>query len=94
MTPSFGMLTTYPPTQCGLATFVELLSDGAGLLVPQGDAPAIGRALRRLLTEPGLADTTAAAARAIAPTLLWPAVAAQYIGAGHALAMKRRESVA
>jgi glycosyltransferase involved in cell wall biosynthesis len=73
---------------------VELLSDGAGLLVPQGDAPAIGRALRRLLTEPGLADTTAAAARAIAPTLLWPAVAAQYIGAGHALAMKRRESVA
>jgi hypothetical protein len=70
MTPSFGMLTTYPPTQCGLATFVELLSDGAGLLVPQGDAPAI------------------------APTLLWPAVAAQYIGAGHALAMKRRESVA
>jgi CTP:molybdopterin cytidylyltransferase MocA len=75
MTPSFGMLTTYPPTQCGLATFAQALvthlrSDGAGLLVPQGDAPAI------------------------APTLLWPAVAAQYIGAGHALAMKRRESVA
>ncbi len=72
---------------------VELLSDGAGLLVPQGDAPAIGRAVRRLLTEPDLATTTAAAARAIAPTLLWPAVAAQYVAVGHELAA-RSKSVA
>jgi glycosyltransferase involved in cell wall biosynthesis len=73
---------------------VELFSDGAGLLVPQGDAPAIGHALRRLLTEPGLAAATAAAARAIAPTLLWPAVAAQYIDVGLGLAGLGRRSVA
>lgn len=73
---------------------VELLSDGAGLLVPQGDAPAIGRALRRLLTEPALAASTAGAARAIAPTLLWPAVVAQYIEVGLELAELRTRSVA
>jgi glycosyltransferase involved in cell wall biosynthesis len=73
---------------------VELLSDGAGLLVPQGDAQAIGHALRRLLTEPDLAATTAAAARAIAPTLLWPAVAAQYIDVGLGLAGLGTRSVA
>jgi polysaccharide biosynthesis protein PslF len=72
---------------------VELLSDGAGLLVPQGDAPAIGRAVRRLLTEPDLADSAVGAARGIAPTLLWPAVAAQYIAVGHELAA-RAKSVA
>ncbi|MGB8020045.1 MAG: glycosyltransferase [Candidatus Nanopelagicales bacterium] len=73
---------------------VELLSDGAGLLVPQGDAPAIRGALRRLLTQPLLAEDTARAARALAPTLLWPAVAAQYIGVGHELAATRTRSVA
>lgn len=73
---------------------VELLSDGAGLLVHQGDAHAIGHALRRLLTEPGLADKTAGAAQALAPGLLWPAVAAQYIGLGHELAATHTKSVA
>lgn len=73
---------------------VELLSDGAGLLVPQCDAPAIGRAVRRLLTEPDLAAATAAAARAIAPTLLWPAVAAEYIAAAQRIASPLTTSVA
>lgn len=73
---------------------VELLTGGAGLLVPQGDAPSIGVALRRLLTEPDLAHATAAAARAIAPTLLWPAVAAQYVGAGLELVSQGSRSVA
>jgi polysaccharide biosynthesis protein PslF len=31
---------------------VELLADGAGLLVPHGDPGAITAALRRVLTEP------------------------------------------
>jgi glycosyltransferase involved in cell wall biosynthesis len=69
---------------------VELLSGGAGLLVPQGDAPAIHRALRRLLTEPLLAAQAAAAARALAPSLLWPAVAASYIGVARSLASPDR----
>ena len=41
---------------------VELLSGGAGLLVPHGDGPAIGDALRRVLTEDGLSDRMAAQA--------------------------------
>ena len=41
----------------------ELLGEGSGLLVPHGDADAIATALRRLLTDPGLAARTAAVAR-------------------------------
>lgn len=58
---------------------VELLSGGAGLLVPRRDPAAIAAALRRVLTEPGLAGSMAAASRAVAPSLLWSAVAEQYV---------------
>lgn len=57
---------------------VELLADGAGLLVPQCDGAAIGAAVHRVLTEPELSEDLAAGAARIAPTLLWPAVAEQY----------------
>jgi polysaccharide biosynthesis protein PslF len=57
---------------------VELLSGGAGLLVPQYDGAAIGAALLRVLTEPGLAAQMTSAADDLAPSLLWPAVADQY----------------
>jgi glycosyltransferase involved in cell wall biosynthesis len=57
---------------------VELLSGGAGLLVPQRDPAAIATALRRVLTEPGLADRMAATSRGLASALLWPEVARQY----------------
>jgi glycosyltransferase involved in cell wall biosynthesis len=73
---------------------VELLSGSAGLLVPQGDAAAIAGALRRLLREPDLAEATAGAARAIAPSLLWQAVADQYVEVGRRLAADRTRSVA
>ncbi|MEO7125918.1 MAG: glycosyltransferase [Nakamurella sp.] len=56
----------------------ELLSTGAGLLVPRHDPSAIAHALRRVLTEPGLAKTMADEAQRLAPALLWPAVVAQY----------------
>ena len=39
---------------------VELLPDGPGLVVPQRDPAALAGALRRVLTEPGLADRMAA----------------------------------
>jgi glycosyltransferase involved in cell wall biosynthesis len=58
---------------------VELLADGPGLVVPQRDAQALAAALRRVLTEPGLADRMAASAVTVAPTLLWSAVAQQYL---------------
>jgi glycosyltransferase involved in cell wall biosynthesis len=56
----------------------ELLASGAGLLVPRRDPQAIADALRRVVTEPGLASRMRAEAERLAPTLRWPAVATQY----------------
>jgi len=64
---------------------VELLSSGAGILVARQDPEAIAAALRRVLTEPGVAAPMAATARALAPALLWPAVAGQYVALGRVL---------
>ena len=64
---------------------VELLSSGAGILVARQDPEAIGAALRRVLTEPGVAAPMAATARVLAPALLWPAVAGQYVALGRVL---------
>jgi polysaccharide biosynthesis protein PslF len=57
---------------------VELLPDGPGLVVPQRDPAALAGALRRVLTEPGLADRMAAQAVLKAPELFWGAVAERY----------------
>jgi glycosyltransferase involved in cell wall biosynthesis len=57
---------------------LELLSHGSGLVVPQGDPDALGTALRRVLTEPGLAESLAAQAALQAPELFWGAVATRY----------------
>ncbi len=57
---------------------VELLSSGAGLLVDRQDPAGIAAALRRVMTEPGLARAMAVEANRIAPDLLWPAVADRY----------------
>jgi polysaccharide biosynthesis protein PslF len=63
---------------------VELLSDGAGLLVPQKSPAAIAAALRTLLTQPDLAAGMTRAAGATAPELLWSAVGERYLDlAGH-----------
>jgi glycosyltransferase involved in cell wall biosynthesis len=56
----------------------ELLADGVGLLVPRHDAAAIASALRRVLTEPGLAGELADRATAAAAGTGWPAVAERY----------------
>src|SRR5271157_3421042 len=48
---------------------VELLASGAGIVVDHDDPDALARALRRLLTEPNLAATTAAEAARLAPTM-------------------------
>lgn len=58
---------------------VELLSGGAGLLVPRRDPVALAEALDRVLTVPGVADAMAATAHRLADSLLWPAVAGQYL---------------
>ena len=67
-----------PVVSTGFPHARELLSGGAGLIVGRRDPAAIAAALRRVLTEPGLADGMTAAARALAPDLLWSAVATRY----------------
>ena len=57
---------------------IELLADGTGILVPQRDPAALEAALRRVLSEPGLAEELAEQAARKAPELLWAAVADRY----------------
>ena len=58
---------------------VELLGDGAGMVVPHRDPAAIAAALRTVLTQRDVAARRwREAAAPTAPQLLWPAVADQY----------------
>jgi len=57
---------------------VELLGGGAGLLVERQDPAGIMGALHRVLTEPGLSARMSRHSAALAPQLLWPAVARSY----------------
>jgi glycosyltransferase involved in cell wall biosynthesis len=56
----------------------ELLSHGAGLVVPQGDVSAMAAALECVLYEPGLRAQMGEAARREATVLLWPSIGAAY----------------
>lgn len=69
---------------------IELLTDGPGLVVPQRDPVALESALRRVLSEPGLADTMSARAVQKAPDLLWGAVAGRYRQIAEALVSAAR----
>ncbi|MEV8444070.1 glycosyltransferase [Actinosynnema sp. NPDC051121] len=68
---------------------VELLAGGAGLVVPHRDPVAIAAALRRVLTDPGLAAGMGERARRLAPSVSWPAVARSYRGLSEHLAATR-----
>jgi polysaccharide biosynthesis protein PslF len=57
----------------------ELLSAGAGLLVPQQDPVAMAAALRTLLTRPDVAAGMTRVAGVAAPDLQWAAVAEHYL---------------
>lgn len=57
---------------------LELLGEGAGILVPHEDPDAIAAALRTLLTEPAAAARAAALARRQAPPLYWENVGQVY----------------
>ena len=57
---------------------VELLADGAGLVVPQRDPAAMEAALRRVLSEPGLPGRWPSRRRARRPSCCGPAVAGRY----------------
>jgi glycosyltransferase involved in cell wall biosynthesis len=66
---------------------VELL--GAGLLVERQDPAGIAQALRRVLTEPGLSARMGGYSAALAPRMLWPAVAHSYRELASELTMTR-----
>ncbi len=57
---------------------VELLSSGAGIVVPQRDTVALANAIRSVLSHPDRAAAMAAEARRLAPDLSWTAVAGRY----------------
>ena len=61
---------------------------------PRGIPSAISEALRTLLTDPALTAEMAATSRSLAPGLLWPAVAEQYIAVGEDLVAEGARSVA
>ena len=63
--------TTFPHS-------VELLTDGAGVLVAHGDPAALTEALRAVLTDPVTARRMARAAGRIAEGWDWPTVARRY----------------
>lgn len=58
---------------------VELLGSGAGTVVAHDDPDALVAALRRLLTDSQVAESMAAEARGLAPTIAWPVVADAYV---------------
>lgn len=57
---------------------LELLSDGAGIVVPHRDPVSIAEALRRVIGTKEVAASMSRAASAAAPGLRWSAVAGQY----------------
>ncbi len=57
---------------------IELLSTGAGIVVPHDDPEAMKSALRSLLTDSALAEQMADIAESIGSTLFWPVVATSY----------------
>ena len=57
---------------------VELLSGGAGITVPHGDAGALSAALRRLLTDQRLTSHMGREARQIADGWYWPTIGRRF----------------
>jgi glycosyltransferase involved in cell wall biosynthesis len=68
---------------------VELLSSGAGIVVPRRDPQALANAIHHALSSPRLLASMSDEARRLAPTLAWPSVAARYVALGEALLTRR-----
>lgn len=72
---------------------VELLGSGAGVVVAHGDVAALRDAIRRVITDRGLAAEIAAEATRVAPSLSWDAVARQYSALAHRVRDRVRATV-
>lgn len=64
---------------------IELLSSGAGIIVPHKDPVALAGAIRSIVTDAELLASMTAEARRLAPSLSWSAVADQYASLAGAL---------
>jgi glycosyltransferase involved in cell wall biosynthesis len=73
---------------------VELLGDGPGLLVPHKNPVALAKAVRRILTERGLAARLTSRAATMPSTPQWPAVAERYDALAQALLAQRPAALA
>ncbi len=69
---------------------VELLSTGAGVVVPHGDVVALAAAIRRVVTVPSVLASMASEAKRLAPSMTWDAVGRQYQLVGHDIARPRQ----
>ena len=69
---------------------VELLSSGAGMVVPHSDSTALGAALNLFFTEPGRAAAMAREAGRLAPGFGWPAVGRQYADLAESLLVRSK----
>lgn len=65
---------------------VELLGDGAGIVVPHGDQQALVQAIAAVTGDAAVRQDLTAQARSIAPSLSWTAIAGQYARAAAELA--------
>ena len=72
---------------------VELLADGAGVVVPHRDPAALARAIVRVVTRPDLTRSMSIAAEQLAPRHSWPAVAANYVNLASRVGMSASEAV-
>lgn len=64
---------------------IELLSSGAGMIVPRRDPRALAEAIYHVLSSPRLLASMSEEARRLAPTLAWSSVAARYAVLGEVL---------
>lgn len=58
---------------------LEILEDGAGIVVPHREPVSMARAIRTLAGDPGLVEDMAAASRTLARSHRWKSVAAGYV---------------
>ncbi len=59
---------------------IELLSNGAGVLVPHGDSDAMANEINSILSSPLTRDRLESSARDMAASMLWPVVGAAFRG--------------
>jgi glycosyltransferase involved in cell wall biosynthesis len=99
---SSGALTFGLAAGCGVISTPywyaqDMLSSGAGTLVPFGDAAAVAAAVSRYIEEPELLASARAEARRLGEQLAWPSVAmatAAVLREAVEIAPRRRRSVA